>query len=112
MLFGFFLLRREQQQRYTWNESKYIKPFVRKLSRPCVDLLDRMLQLDPAKRISVAGVQMHPWSTMPLPPKYQAAWDKLDAANKMVTERAELQLDKVRVWKIACDVLAQAGTFL
>ena len=39
-----------------------------KASAQCRDLLNRILEPDPAKRITISGIQCHPWYTTDLPP--------------------------------------------
>ena len=44
-----------------------------KLSAAALDLLDRMLEPDEAKRLTMAQVQQHPWFAQPLPEPLAAA---------------------------------------
>lgn len=48
-------------------------------SRELVDLLDKMLEPDEAKRITMFGVLAHPWVATPLPPPMQAVMDAIGA---------------------------------
>lgn len=42
-------------------------PEGEKLSQECFDLLQKMLTVDPAKRISLPQIKAHPWYLMDLP---------------------------------------------
>lgn len=47
----------------------YSVPDGVEVSKGCRDLLDRMLEPDPGRRISVPGIQRHPWFRQDLPPE-------------------------------------------
>lgn len=70
---------RHQELQTSWRRSKFVSPYPPKLSPACVDLLNRLLNLDPAKRISLEEVQAHPWLQRRLPPACEAAWAALQA---------------------------------
>lgn len=54
-----------------------------------------MLVVDPATRISLAGVQCHQWLTAPLPPNLESAWKRLEAEQKRILKQTEsLQIDR------------------
>ncbi|GAB4817584.1 hypothetical protein N2152v2_004630 [Parachlorella kessleri] len=46
---------------------KYSVPYDVRLSRECLDLLGRIFQADPAKRITLQQIQQHPWFLKNLP---------------------------------------------
>ena len=70
---------RHQELQHSWRRSKFVSPYLHKLSSSCVDLLNRLLTLDPAKRISLEEARAHPWLQRKLPPALQAAWAELQA---------------------------------
>lgn len=58
----------QEQEAMSWRESLFVKPYLRKLSPALQDLLNKMLENDPEKRITIAGVKIHPWVSSPLQP--------------------------------------------
>ena len=51
--------------------ASYTIPDSLQLSPECRDLLARVFVLDPAQRLSLAGVRSHPWFVQHLPPGLQ-----------------------------------------
>lgn len=75
-----------QEVTQNWQKSHFIAHNVGALSPEVKDLLDKILVVDPSKRIDIHGITNHPWFKKPLPPLYQQAIDKL--------ERQQAELDK------------------
>ncbi len=61
-----YLLCRLQQVRSLWSEIPHIQKAVEKLSKECMDLLNRIFVVDDKKRITIEAIKEHPWSA-PLP---------------------------------------------
>ena len=53
--------RRLQEVNKTWSESPFIADNVGALSPEARDLLNRIFELDPMKRITVPDIMRHPW---------------------------------------------------
>ncbi|KAK9809119.1 hypothetical protein WJX72_009585 [[Myrmecia] bisecta] len=66
-----------QQVRSRWSEIPHIRQAVEKLSKDCMDLLNRIFVIDEKKRITVAEIKQHPWYLRELSPKYRDAEDSL-----------------------------------
>ncbi len=56
------LLCRLQQVRSLWSEIPHIQKAVEKLSKECMDLLNRIFVVDDKKRITIEAIKEHPWS--------------------------------------------------
>lgn len=76
----------KQERGGPWFESKFVRPYVHLLSPSLLDLLNRILHVDPAKRISLEGIKEHSWMKLPLPPYLEAAWQRVRHA-QLVLER-------------------------
>ncbi|GAB4821080.1 hypothetical protein N2152v2_008126 [Parachlorella kessleri] len=76
-----------QEMSGSWRESRFVKPYVGQLSPECVDLLDKILHVDPLKRIKIPEIQAHPWMQQPFPRKLQQAWDRLKVDQAAVTKK-------------------------
>lgn len=71
------LCHRLQQVRSLWSEIPHIQKAVEKLSKECMDLLNKIFVVDDKKRITIEAIKEHPWygpalccphqSTFPLP---------------------------------------------
>jgi hypothetical protein len=48
-----------------------------------------MLEPDPMKRITMAGVKIHPWMSTPLQPEYEKKWRQLQQQEEMKTQQVE-----------------------
>lgn len=59
---------RLQQVRSLWSEIPHIQKAVEKLSKECMDLLNRIFVVDDKKRITIEAIKEHPWSALPPPP--------------------------------------------
>lgn len=44
-----------------WWESRFVRPYVGRLSDEAVDLLSHILAVDPAARYDLDQIQAHPW---------------------------------------------------
>ena len=58
---------RLQQVRSLWSEIPHIQKAVEKLSKECMDLLNRIFVVDDKKRITIEAIKEHPWSAPPPP---------------------------------------------
>jgi len=68
----------QEQEAMSWRESLFVKPYLQKMSPALQDLLNKMLKNDPEKRITMAGVKIHPWLSTPLqPPQLEKKWRQL-----------------------------------
>lgn len=56
------LAHRLQQVRSLWSEIPHIQKAVEKLSKECMDLLNRIFVVDDKKRITIEAIKEHPWS--------------------------------------------------
>ena len=67
------------------------------LSKECRDLIDRTLEVDEARRITISQITAHPWYNVPLSANYAAAEEQLrrDQA-KLDSRRAMKRVDTVR----------------
>jgi len=105
---------------HSWRETRFVKPYIDKISESCASLLDSMLAIDPAQRMSLAAVQMHPWVTTPLPPALEAAWSQLQedqaaTAARVGSFRANGEVEKARnlaVMEAIDDATKSAGAEL
>ena len=84
-----------KQLKMSWRDSPFVKPFINKFSPLCIDLLNKMLEPDPSKRITISAVAMHPWVVAPLQPEYEMAWRKLREEQCATARRASnVHVDK------------------
>ena len=68
-----------------WSESPFLTLNVGALPDDARDLLDRIFEVDPAKRVTVDGIAKHPWVAKPLKdPDLQAALEQQEAAQAAV----------------------------
>jgi len=68
----------QEQEAMSWKESSFVKPYLRRMSPALQDLLHKMLETDPEKRITIAGVKIHPWvSTSLQTPQLEEKWSEL-----------------------------------
>ncbi len=54
--------------RSLWSEIPHIQKAVEKLSKECMDLLNRIFVVDDKKRITIEAIKEHPWSVPPTHP--------------------------------------------
>ena len=47
--------------RSLWSEIPHIQKAVEKLSKECMDLLNRIFVVDDKKRITIEAIKEHPW---------------------------------------------------
>lgn len=52
---------RLQQVRQRWSEIPHIRMAVEKLSKECMDLLNKIFVIDEKKRITIEQIKLHPW---------------------------------------------------
>lgn len=87
---------RNQQMNRPWHKSRFIEPYLPKISAECIDLLNKMLVVDPANRISLSAVEQHPWMTKALPEDLDLAWKRLIKEQEGAAARANhVKIDKV-----------------
>lgn len=60
------------------------------LSPECIDLLDKMFELDEDKRITMQGIKQHPWFCKPLPPLYAHALEQLNREQQQINQQVGL----------------------
>lgn len=85
----------EQIRSTPWFESRFIRPYLDKMTPGCVILLHQMLEERPDRRITLEGVLSSLWMTKPLPPELEAAWQKLQAEQRAAASRmASIQVDE------------------
>lgn len=85
-----------EQEAMSWRESLFVKPYLRKMSPALQDLLNKMLEKDPEKRITMAGVKIHPWVSTPLhPPQLEKKWRELQQQQAVRKQNVvEMHLDQ------------------
>mmetsp|Transcript_4620 Transcript_4620/g.7936 ORF Transcript_4620/g.7936 Transcript_4620/m.7936 type:complete len:437 (+) Transcript_4620:190-1500(+) len=76
-----------QQIKCSWRENPRIAQYATKLSEPCRDLLDKIFEMDEAKRISIKEIREHPWYTHPLPHAFQTALSSLELEQQAISAR-------------------------
>ncbi|KAJ9519027.1 hypothetical protein QJQ45_026294 [Haematococcus lacustris] len=84
-----------QQIKCSWRENPRIADFARKLSDNCRDLLDKIFEMDEAKRIDIVAIRQHPWYLTPLPAVYENALNTLAAEQAAVKEQVAAGKHKV-----------------
>ena len=50
-----------QERSGGWSSSKFVQPYIAQLSPDAIDLLNRILHVDPAQRATLHDVAQHPW---------------------------------------------------
>jgi serine/threonine protein kinase len=87
---------RDQQLTRPWHNSRFVEPYIPKLSAECIDLLNKMLVVDPANRISLSALEQHPWMSTALPEDLDSAWVRLLKEQEGAATRANhVKIDKV-----------------
>lgn len=79
-----------QQQTQTtskWYDNPLIAHDCSLLSPDCIDLLDKMFELDESQRITVSGIKAHPWFTRTLPPLYRDALEQLRREQEVIDQQ-------------------------
>lgn len=79
-----------QQVRQRWSEIPHIRMAVEKLSKECMDLLNKIFVIDEKKRITIDQIKLHPWYNKPLLPQYQRAEEMVN------TKQQEIQASHAR----------------
>lgn len=64
------------------------------MSPECVDLLNRIFQINEGKRIKIEEIRQHPWYVEPLSPRYEQAMHDILAQQAQID--AQLRLATVR----------------
>ncbi|KIZ07629.1 hypothetical protein MNEG_0325 [Monoraphidium neglectum] len=70
-----------------WHANPLIAHDCGMLSPDCIDLLDRMFELEEPKRITVAGIKRHPWFNRQLPSQYGGALEQLAREQKAIDQQ-------------------------
>jgi len=65
-----------QQIKTNWRQNDRVSEVAKHLSPECQDLLDHIFDLDERKRLSTESIRSHPWFSLPMSPKHEAAWKK------------------------------------
>ncbi|DBA96843.1 hypothetical protein WJX82_009463 [Trebouxia sp. C0006] len=76
-----------QQVRSLWSEIPHIQKAVEKLSKECMDLLNRIFVVDDKKRITIEAIKEHPWYNKPLLPKYEAAESNVQLKQQAIEKK-------------------------
>jgi len=71
-----------KQHETHWRNINTNADAVRCFSHELKDMLDKMFELDPDKRLDSEGVKAHPWMKLPLPSKYQKPLEEIMAAQQ------------------------------
>lgn len=71
------LFSRLQQIKTNWRENSRVQEVVSRLSKPCLDFLDHVFDLNEKRRMSIHDIKAHPWFQTMLKPKYEEALSKL-----------------------------------
>ena len=73
-----------------------------------MDLLDRMLTVDEAERIDVAGIRQHPWFRRRMRPLLEEAIQKMEA--EQAKNEVEVSMDEMSAFCLICvDIEALLG---
>lgn len=64
------------------------------MSPECVDLLNKIFQINEAKRIKIEEIRQHPWYVVPLAPRYERAMAEILAEQAEIA--AHLRMASVR----------------
>lgn len=88
-----------QETARAWSDSPFLAANIRALPDDARDLLNKIFEVDPAKRITVEGIKAHPWYARPLKePELAEALEKQDAAQRAVDAHiAHRKLDTAKV---------------
>lgn len=78
-----------QQNKAAWNHNNTLKDQLPYMSPESINLLDRMFELDEAKRIDVRGIKAHPWYQGPLREPLQQALTKLEKEQALIDRNVE-----------------------
>ena len=89
-----------EQIRIHWTENPRNKDIVKHMSPECVDLLDRIFQLNESKRIKISDIRQHAWFTAPMSPKYASAM-------QAITSEQEGLLQLLEKSKVRCSFLVR-----
>mmetsp|Transcript_7770 Transcript_7770/g.19278 ORF Transcript_7770/g.19278 Transcript_7770/m.19278 type:complete len:422 (-) Transcript_7770:514-1779(-) len=81
-----------QQIKCSWRENPRVAASAAKLSPNCRDLLDKIFEMDEAKRIDIPGIRAHAWYTAPLPDMYESVLKELGVQQETITQRMEAGL--------------------
>jgi serine/threonine protein kinase len=77
-----------QQNKCIWSDNAALKDQLEFLSKPALDLLGKMFELDEEKRIDVKGIKAHPWFSTPMRTEFQEAIEKMELSQTEVDNRA------------------------
>ena len=88
-----------QETARAWSDSPFLAANIHALPADARDLLDKIFEVDPARRITVEGIRAHPWYARPLKePELAAALERQDAAQRAVDAHiAHRRLDTAKV---------------
>lgn len=76
-----------QQIKFSWRENPRVAESANKLSPNCRDLLDKIFEMDEAKRVDIPGIRAHPWYNAPLPAVFETALKQLHIDQEETTAR-------------------------
>lgn len=71
-----------------------LRLWVQSMSPECVDLLNRIFQINESKRIKIEDIRQHPWYLEPLSPRYEKAMQQILAEQEDID--AQLRMASVR----------------
>jgi serine/threonine protein kinase len=94
-----------QETARAWSDSPFLASNIKALPADARDLLDKIFEVDPSKRITVEGIRAHPWYSRPLrEPELAAALEAQDAAQRAVD--AHIEHRRLDTTKVAARVAA------
>ena len=94
-----------QETARAWSDSPFLAANIGALPGDARDLLDKIFEVDPGKRITVEGIRGHPWYSAPLrEPQLAAALEKQAAAQRAVD--AHIEHRRLDPGKVAARVAA------
>ena len=88
-----------QETARAWSDSPFLAANIGALPADARDLLNKIFEVDPSKRITVEGIRAHPWYARPLKePELAEALERQDAAQRAVDAHiAHRRLDTAKV---------------
>lgn len=102
-----------EQIRIHWTENPRNKDIVKHMSPECVDLLDRIFQLNESKRIKIPEIRQHPWFTAPMSSKYAGPMEAINKEQEgllHLMEKSKVRMS-VPVYSTAADIIYYSRPF-